>query len=71
MSAPNINALFEILGLPDWDADILNDEEEISLQPFRLYTEMYDCIDESTLGDLPWQCMKVIPPDGLDPQTTP
>ena len=32
---------------------------------------MYDCIDKSTLGNVPWQCMKVVPPDGLDPQTTP
>ena len=70
MSAPSINVLFDILGLPESDSEIL-DDLETSSQPFRSYAEMYDCIDESTLGNVPWQCMKVVLPDGLDPQTTP
>ena len=69
MSAPNINALFDIWGLDDDFGG--SDGEESSSRPFRSYSDMYDCIDESVLGDIPWRCMRVVPPEGLDPQTTP
>lgn len=71
MSAPNINALFDIWG-PDDNSDLgESDSEDTSSQPFHSYSDMYNCINESTLDNIPWQCMHVVPVAGLDSQTTP
>ena len=63
MSAPNINALFDIWGLLDYEPEsvggddvLCSEDEAANPHPFQSYSEMYDCIDESMLGDLPWKC---------------
>ena len=58
------HALFDIWGLLEYEPesvggdDILGseDDEAANPHPFQSYSEMYDCIDESMLGDLPWKC---------------
>jgi hypothetical protein len=63
LSAPNIDTLLEI-----WAESLA---ESGGSAPFSSHEEMYDTIDSSKLGDIPWQCLLTAPPEEVDEHSPP